>query len=243
MTENNTKLTKPQLIIGAVVLVVILFFVFSNKPVTEQAKNLSESFDSAGQFQENTNYGDQLVKQLMGRDRDLPYEIIPYFRSMVDDFFDQIIKKGYLINTGFNKSEKKLTLYLDSSILEDDMVETWITGLAVQVMGEIKNSDDFILKYSMNENTDEYSFFAVYGVPSGVIDQIPKKLTELIPKAIETTVDNGTGRARILDLVVQGRIFAHFENGEVFPELDRLGLLGVMSRDGEAIFFQPNLQK
>lgn len=39
MTENNTKLTKPQLIIGAVVLVIILFFVFSNKPTTEQTPN------------------------------------------------------------------------------------------------------------------------------------------------------------------------------------------------------------
>ena len=42
MTENNTKLTRPQLIIGAVVLVIILFFVFSKKPVTEQAPNLQE---------------------------------------------------------------------------------------------------------------------------------------------------------------------------------------------------------
>lgn len=43
MTENNTKITKPQLIIGAVVLVIILFFVFSKKPATEQAQNLQES--------------------------------------------------------------------------------------------------------------------------------------------------------------------------------------------------------
>ncbi|KKU55562.1 MAG: hypothetical protein UX77_C0010G0053 [Parcubacteria group bacterium GW2011_GWA1_47_11] len=42
MAENNTKLTKPQLIIGAAVLVIILFFVFSKKPVTEQAPNLQE---------------------------------------------------------------------------------------------------------------------------------------------------------------------------------------------------------
>ena len=42
MTENNTKLTKPQLIIGSVVLVIILFFVFSNKPATEQTPNLQE---------------------------------------------------------------------------------------------------------------------------------------------------------------------------------------------------------
>src|SRR3989344_2389375 len=42
MDENNTKLTKPQLIIGAAVLVIILFFVFSKKPVTEQAPNLQE---------------------------------------------------------------------------------------------------------------------------------------------------------------------------------------------------------
>jgi len=43
MTENNTKLTRPQLIIGAVVLVIILFFVFSKKPTTEQTPNLQES--------------------------------------------------------------------------------------------------------------------------------------------------------------------------------------------------------
>lgn len=243
MEKNNTKLTKTYLIIGAVVLVIILFFVFLNKPTTEQAKNLSESFDSVEQFRENTNYEDQLVKQLMGRDRDLPYETIPYFRSMVYDFFNQIIKKGYLINTDFNKSEKKLTLYLDSSILKNDMVETWITGLAVQVMGEIKNVDDFIIKYGTNENTDEYDSFAVYVVPSGVISQIPNNIRELGPKAIEATVDNGTDRANILDLVIKGKVFAHFENGGVFSELDRLMLMGVISKDGESIFFKPNLQK
>ena len=42
MTENNTKLIKSQLIIGGVVLVIILFFVFSNKPATEQTQNLEE---------------------------------------------------------------------------------------------------------------------------------------------------------------------------------------------------------
>ena len=42
MAENNTKLTKPQLIIGVAVLIIILFFVFSNKPATEQAQNLQE---------------------------------------------------------------------------------------------------------------------------------------------------------------------------------------------------------
>ena len=39
MTENNTKFTKPQFIIGVIVLVIILFFVFSNKPATEQTPN------------------------------------------------------------------------------------------------------------------------------------------------------------------------------------------------------------
>ncbi len=109
-------------------LIIILVFIFSKKPTTEQAQNLPESFDSTGQLQEKTNYRDQLVNQLMGRDRKLSYETVPYFRSMVYDFFDQIIKKGYLINTDFNKSEEKLTLYLDSNILEDDMVETWISS-------------------------------------------------------------------------------------------------------------------
>ncbi len=42
MTEDNTKLTKLQLIIGAVVLVIILFFVFSNKPATEQTPSVQE---------------------------------------------------------------------------------------------------------------------------------------------------------------------------------------------------------
>lgn len=42
MTEDNTKLTKTHLVAGAVVLVVILFFVFSNKPTTNQTPNLQE---------------------------------------------------------------------------------------------------------------------------------------------------------------------------------------------------------
>lgn len=42
MTENNFKITKTHLIIGAVVLVIILFFVFSNKPVAKQTPDLQE---------------------------------------------------------------------------------------------------------------------------------------------------------------------------------------------------------
>ncbi len=110
-------------------------------------------------------------------------------------------------------------------------------------MGEIKNIDDFILKYDGSKDTDEYTFFAVYGIPSGVISQIPNNIRELNPKAIETTIDDGTDRARALDLIIKGKIFAHFENGQVFSELDRLALIGVISKDGEAIFFRPNLNK
>lgn len=43
MTEDNTKLTKTYFIIGTVVLVIILFFVFSNKPTVEQAPHLQEA--------------------------------------------------------------------------------------------------------------------------------------------------------------------------------------------------------
>lgn len=48
-SKNITyKPTKEQLIIGAVVLAIILFFVFSNKPPTQQAPNLQEQSTNSG---------------------------------------------------------------------------------------------------------------------------------------------------------------------------------------------------
>lgn len=246
--QNTKKFIETHIVSGIVILVMILAFIFFNKMNVEPVK-------------EDLNQEEQLVSQLMGEDKELPHEVTPYFRSMVFDFFGQIIENGYLVNTDFDEQEKNLTLYLDSNILRDEMAETWITGLGVQVMGEIENMNDFILKSSIDEKTGQYNLFAVYGIPSGTYSQLPDNFRDLAPDAIEIVVNNDLDRADTLDLVIQGKIFAHFENGKVFSELERLGLVGVtlvegklfvnvgaskievMAMYGENVFYFPNLQE
>ncbi|TSC96431.1 MAG: hypothetical protein Athens101426_351 [Parcubacteria group bacterium Athens1014_26] len=240
MTENNTKLTKPQLIIGAIVLVIILFFIFSKNPSTEQTQKLPESNNSATQSQNNPSYREQLAKQLIG-ENEQPSENEISLRFMVLDFFDKLIKEGYLENTDFDKQQNKITLYLDSDILADRRAETWITGLAIQVAGGLQNQNDFALAIDSDPDTGDVIKFAVTAitVPSAEsIANLPKNVGGFpvieTREAMETSVGS-EGHAKILDLVINGKIFAHFETGRVFAELNRLGLVGVMTRDGNML--------
>ena len=259
--DINIQITKSHLFFAVLALAVILllFYFFNTKSVIQVTPQQDISNEEAIKEQSSQNQSEELTNQLMGEGGKLPYETAPYFRSMVSDFFNQISKENYLIKADFDKTENKLTLYLDSAILEDEMAETWITGLSVQVMGDIKNIDDFILKYGTNESTGEYDTFGVYGVPSGVISQLPSNMHELSPDAVET-YKNGLLGADTLDLVIQGKIFAHFENGKVFHELERLGLIGlisegrlftslgnskieVMTKNEGGVFYFPNLRE
>jgi len=57
------KPTKEQLIIGAVVLAIILFFVFSNKPSTQQTPNLQEQSTNSGATTDQTKTPDILTSE------------------------------------------------------------------------------------------------------------------------------------------------------------------------------------
>jgi len=240
MTENNTKITKTYLIIGAVVLVIILVFVFSKKPSTEQTQSLPESNNSATQSQNNASYREQLANQFIGENEQLSENEIS-FRFMVLDFFDKLIKEGYLENADFNKQQSKMTLYLDSDILTDRRAETWITGIAIQVAGGLQNQNDFAVAIDSDPDTGDVIKFAInaVSVPSTEsIANLPKNVGGFpvieTREAMETSVGSD-GHAKILDLVINGKIFAHFETGKVFAELNRLGLVGVMTKDGNML--------
>lgn len=246
MPENNSKLTKTCLIIGAIVLVIILVFAFSRKPVTEQVQNLQESNNKTAQSQDDSTYREQLVNELIGKNEQLSENEIS-LRFMVLDFFDKLIKEGYLENADFNKQQSKMTLYLDSDILADRRVETWITGLAIQVAGELQNQNDFAVAIDSDPDTGDVIKFAITAivVPSTEsIANLPKNVGGFpvieTREAMETSVGSD-GHAKILDLIINGKIFAHFETGKVFAELDGLGLVGVMTRDGN-ILREPSLK-
>jgi len=240
MTENNTKITKTHLIIGAVVLVIILVFVFLKKPSTEQTQNLPESNNSATQSQNNPSYREQLTNQLIGENEQLSENEIS-FRFMVLDFFDKLIKEGYVENTDFDKQQGKMTLYLDSDILFDRRVETWITGLAIQVAGRLQNQNDFALAIDSDPDTGDVIKLAITAIAvpkTESIADLPENIGGFpvieTREAMETSVVS-EGHAKILDLVINGKTFAHFETGRVFAELKRLGLVGVMTRDGNML--------
>jgi len=243
MTENNTKITKTHLIIGAVVLVIILVFVFSKKPSTEQTQNLPESNNSATQSQNNSSYREQLANQLIGENEQLSENEISS-RFMVLDFFDKLIKEGYLENTDFDKQQSKMTLYLDSDILADRRVETWITGLAMQVMGRLENQNDFAIAIDSDSDTGDVIELAINSIAvqsAKGLPGVPTYYDYEQHKAIETSV-GGKGHARILDLIINNRIFAHFETGKAFAELKSLGLIGLMTKD-ENIVLERKLKK
>lgn len=235
MIENTIKLTKTQLIVGVVVLAVILVFAFSGKPSAEQGQNLQESKSEALQMQDNSSYRNQLVDELMG-ENEHPLETNEVsLRFMVHDFFDNLIKEGYLKNTDFDKQQSKMTLYLDSDVLTDRRIETWITGLGFQVAGGLENTnEDFAIAADTDPDTGDVIEFAVNNivVKKADINGYPAWGGNL---ALEST--KGTdGHAKVLDLVIGGKIFAHFETGGVFAELKRLGLIGGMTVDGKIIF-------
>lgn len=230
--ENTTKFTRTQIIIGAIVLVLILAFVFYKKPATEQAQNLQETKSAVSQ--DNSTYRDQLVSELMGENEKLSESDVS-LKFMVHDFFDKLITEGYLNNTDYDKQNKKLTLYLDSDILADRRVETWITGLAIQVAGGLDNpNQDFAIAADTDPDSGDVIEFAVNNivVKRDNINGLPAWGGN---EALENT--KGTdGHAKILDLVINGKVFAHFETGGVFAELKRLGLIGGMTVEGKIIF-------
>ena len=232
--ENTTKFTKTQLIIGAIVLVLILAFVFFNKSSTDQAQNLQQPKSETSQVKDNSTYRDQLVSQLMGENEQLSESDVS-LKFMVHDFFDKLITEGYLDNTDYDKQNKKLTLYLDSDILTDRRVETWITGLAIQVAGGLDNpNQDFAIAADTDPDSGDVIEFAVNNivVKRNDFNGLPAWSGN---EALENT--KGTdGHAKILDLVINGKVFAHFETGKVFAELKRLGLIGGMTVDGKIIF-------
>src|SRR3989338_6030361 len=232
--ENTTKFTKTQLIIGAIVLVLILAFVFFNKSSTDQAQNLQQPKSETSQVKDNSTYRDQLVSQLMGENEQLSESDVS-LKFMVHDFFDKLITEGYLDNTDYDKQNKKLTLYLDSDILTDRRVETWITGLAIQVAGGLDNpNQDFAIAADTDPDSCDVIEFAVNNivVKRNDFNELPAWSGN---EALENT--QGTdGHAKILDLVINGKVFAHFETGKVFAELKRLGLIGGMTVDGKIIF-------
>lgn len=232
--ENTTKFTKTQLIMGVIVLVIILAFVFYKKPTTEQTQNLQETKSGVSQSQDKSSYREQLVNELAGENEQLSKNEIS-FRFMVHDFFDKLITEGYLNNTDYDKQNKKLTLYLDSDILADRRVETWVTGLAIQVAGGLDNlNQDFAIAADTDPDSGDVIEFAVNNivVKRNNINGLPAWSGN---EALENT--KGTdGHAKILDLVISGKIFAHFETGKVFAELNRLGLIGGMTVDGKIIF-------
>jgi len=232
--ENTTKFTKTQLIIGAIVLVLILAFVFFNKSSTDQAQNLQQPKSETSQVKDNSTYRDQLVSELMGENEQLSESDVS-LKFMVHDFFDKLITEGYLDNTDYDKQNKKLTLYLDSDILTDRRVETWITGLAIQVAGGLDNpNQDFAIAADTDPDSGDVIEFAVNNivVKRNDFNELPAWSGN---EALENT--QGTdGHAKILDLVINGKVFAHFETGKVFAELKRLGLIGGMTVDGKIIF-------
>ena len=232
--ENTTKFTKTQLIIGAIVLVLILAFVFFNKSSTDQAQNLQQPKSETSQVKDNSTYRDQLVSELMGENEQLSESDVS-LKFMVHDFFDKLITEGYLDNTDYDKQNKKLTLYLDSDILTDRRVETWITGLAIQVAGGLDNpNQDFAIAADTDPDSGDVIEFAVNNivVKRNDFNELPAWSGN---EALENT--KGTdGHAKILDLVINGKVFAHFETGKVFAELKRLGLIGGMTVDGKIIF-------
>src|SRR3989338_5730969 len=77
--ENTTKFTKTQLIIGAIVLVLILAFVFFNKSSTDQAQNLQQPKSETSQVKDNSTYRDQLVSELMGENEQLSESDVSLF--------------------------------------------------------------------------------------------------------------------------------------------------------------------
>ena len=232
--ENTTKFTKTQLIIGAIVLVLILAFVFFNKSSTDQAQNSQQPKSETSQVKDNSTYRDQLVSELMGENEQLSESDVS-LKFMVHDFFDKLITEGYLDNTDYDKQNKKLTLYLDSDILTDRRVETWITGLAIQVAGGLDNpNQDFAIAADTDPDSGDVIEFAVNNivVKRNDFNELPAWSGN---EALENT--QGTdGHAKILDLVINGKVFAHFETGKVFAELKRLGLIGGMTVDGKIIF-------
>lgn len=232
--ENTTKFTKTQLIIGAIVLVLILAFVFFNKSSTDQAQNSQQPKSETSQVKDNSTYRDQLVSELMGENEQLSESDVS-LKFMVHDFFDKLITEGYLDNTDYDKQNKKLTLYLDSDILTDRRVETWITGLAIQVAGGLDNpNQDFAIAADTDPDSGDVIEFAVNNivVKRNDFNGLPAWSGN---EALENT--KGTdGHAKILDLVINGKVFAHFETGKVFAELKRLGLIGGMTVDGKIIF-------
>jgi len=234
MTENNTKLTKNYIIVGTILLVIILAAIFLKKPITKQAEKIPESNNTVSQTQNNSNYREQLVNELIGEEKQLSKNEFSH-KPMVLDFFDKLITEGFLKNTEFNKQEMKMTLYLDSDILTDRKIETWITGFAMQVAGKLKNPEDFAVALNTDPDTGDIIEFTINNIVVKNAENIGGLPAWSGHEPLEAT-EGTEGHARILDLVINGKNFAHFETGKVFAELERLGLIGGMTKEGNIIF-------
>lgn len=256
MTENNTKLTKTHLIIGAIVLIIILFFVFSNKPTTEQGQSLLESKNITTQQKTQISDINELATLLYGEKKN-GEETSP--RIMIESVLERMDDLRYIKDIKYYSNNKKIIFDLNEKFLNDEHVAGIISALAGGVLGDYTKTRENSLTLFLDNNPEtgdvygwnfyriylkatqpkDYCYGINYDEDCGVGKNSGLPVYRTHPIIEETSQD--LNNLEIIQIVVDDKLIATFVNGSVFDELSRLNLIGEAQENGQ-ITETPKLQ-
>jgi len=248
---------KVAIIAGVLVLVAISLGAIGIMQPKEDHASVSNTLSDA----KEVSSVEELSNLLFGDDSDEDSAIS--FRELFPDVLTRMDDLRYIEDIEYFETQKKLVFRLNSSILEDEHIESFFSSLASSVLGDISENLDGKLSVFMDNNPrtgDVYgwNFYRIYQEVrdedcAGVGEEhlyysvcelywnrdIPIPVHAVFPIIETTPIDSRD--LHILQIYIGNKLVANFVSGSVFNELSRLNLIGD-AFDGENIQKIPELK-